>query len=284
MNNGASPRISTTRLGTVVAFDVENLHHHATTSPTSDPGRRCQSSQRADGRRRPCTALAPARRAPARRTRFARPTSLHVGAVASICSGRRLQFFRNSMVTEVGLRSLSFVDRVSVTTSCPATEYQANRFGAVGVTFLGSALLISLLVTVLMAGIATPRGSFTALVWDYRRPACASSTARAGWQAFYTAHAGLEKLTDGPVGNLFSKATSRRPGQQMNAIMPAPPPAPLGVQVARHRTEETDTRVNFPAGSGPATRRPRSRDGNILVAGPFQGLVEAWQDAVPQWR
>ena len=123
----------------------------------------------------------------------------------------------------------------------------------------GAALLSSLLVMLLMAGVTA---GFTALVITDTRVRQLDSSRT---QSFYAVHAGLEKLT-ADLGDLFA-ANVAPTATQVNAIGDTPPGA-LGVTWGQ--PDGTDGyRVTFPTDAG----------GNPLATvmtvaqGPFQGLV-----------
>src|SRR6516164_7111852 len=122
----------------------------------------------------------------------------------------------------------------------------------------GAALTGVMLVTLLMAAITA---AFTALVITDSRVRFLDGTRT---QAFYTAHAGLEKMT-ADLGNLFSNNFAPT-GAQVNALTNAPPN--LGNQwLAPDGT------------SGYTITFPQNAQGNpvssvtTVQSGAFQGLV-----------
>lgn len=84
-------------------------------------------------------------------------------------------------------------------------------------------------------------------------------------QAFYAAHAGLEKLTT-DLGNLFT-VTFRPTGAQVNALRVSPPVLP-DISFAGNGTE-AGYRIEFPmdANGNPVA------ENRTIVSGPFQGFV-----------
>lgn len=122
----------------------------------------------------------------------------------------------------------------------------------------GSAMLTSLLVLVLMAGIAA---GLTALVITDTQVRSLDGTRV---QAFYTAHAGLEKLT-ADLGDLFS-VNFAPTAAALNTIAAAPPA--LGAQWLA--SDGTDGYVvTFPVGAGVNPEASIT----TVNSGPFQGLV-----------
>jgi hypothetical protein len=123
----------------------------------------------------------------------------------------------------------------------------------------GAALLSSLLVMLLMAGVTA---GFTALVITDTKVRSLDS---ARTQAFYAVHAGLEKLT-ADLGDLF--AVNVAPTAAQVTAIAGTPPTTLGITWTE--PDGTDGyRVNFPtdAGGNP------SATVMTVQNGPFQGLV-----------
>ena len=121
---------------------------------------------------------------------------------------------------------------------------------------LVSALLVLLLMSALMVG-------FIAMATTDIRVRQMSAT-RA--QAFYAAHAGIEKLT-ADVGDLFSSNFAPT-GAQINALE-ATPPADLGGVTWMEGDGDSGYRIDFPAD---ADGNPRAETRTIL-SGPFQGFI-----------
>jgi hypothetical protein len=123
----------------------------------------------------------------------------------------------------------------------------------------GMAVLGALLVLVLMAGIAS--GLMALAVTDARVRAADGTRV----QAFYTAHAGLEKLT-ADLGDLFS-ATVAPTGAQIAALGNLPPN--LGNANWLEPDGADGYRIQFPTdGGGNPTASVTT-----VMSGPFQGLV-----------
>ncbi|MEO8481876.1 MAG: hypothetical protein ABI634_06675 [Acidobacteriota bacterium] len=123
----------------------------------------------------------------------------------------------------------------------------------------GAALLSSLLVMLLMAGVTA---GFTALVITDTRVRQLDSSRT---QSFYAVHAGLEKLT-ADLGDLFA-ANVAPTSAQINGIANTPPTT-LGVTWTE--PDGTDGyRVNFPTDAGGNPQATVMTVSN----GPFQGLV-----------
>jgi hypothetical protein len=122
----------------------------------------------------------------------------------------------------------------------------------------GIALISSILVLALMVGVLA---GVTALVITDVRVRTLDNTRT---QAFYTAHAGLEKLT-ADLGDLFSTDVSPA-GAAVNAIANAPP----ALNAAWLEPDGTDGyTVTFPAD---VAGNPLAAVANVQ-SGPFQGLV-----------
>jgi len=123
----------------------------------------------------------------------------------------------------------------------------------------GAALVSSLLALMLMAAITA---GFTALVITDTRVRSMDNTRT---QAFYVAHAGLEKMTS-DLGDLF--AVNFAPtAAQLGALANTPPAMP-GVTWLRPDGTDGYT-TTFPAGGG---GNPQSAIMTVM-SGPFQGLV-----------
>jgi hypothetical protein len=123
----------------------------------------------------------------------------------------------------------------------------------------GAALVSSLLALMLMAAITA---GFTALVITDTRVRSMDNTRT---QAFYTAHAGLEKMTS-DLGDLF--AVNFAPtAAQINALANTPPAMP-GVTWLRPDGTDGYT-TTFPVGGG---GNPQASIMTVM-SGPFQGLV-----------
>jgi hypothetical protein len=122
----------------------------------------------------------------------------------------------------------------------------------------GAALISSLLILVLMAGLTA---GLTALVITDTRVRMLDNTRT---QSFYVAHAGLEKLT-ADLGDLFSSNFAPT-GAQINALTTTPPA--LGAQWLQPDGSSGYT-INFPTD---ASGNPAATAMTVL-SGPFQGLV-----------
>lgn len=120
---------------------------------------------------------------------------------------------------------------------------------------LVAAMLMVLLASCILAG-------FTATVMSDQRM---RGVDRDRTQAFYAAHAGLEKLTT-DLGNLFT-VTFRPTGAQVNALTTTPPVLP-DISFAGNGTE-LGYRIQFPmdANGNPVA------ENRTIVSGPFQGFV-----------
>jgi hypothetical protein len=123
----------------------------------------------------------------------------------------------------------------------------------------GAALLSSLLVMLLMAGVTA---GFTALVITDTRVRALDSTRT---ESFYAVHAGLEKLTS-DIGDLFA-GTVAPTAAQVNALTDAPP-SDLGVTWAQP-DGSSGYRISYDTD---ADGNPQSTVMNVQQ-GPFQGLV-----------
>jgi hypothetical protein len=123
----------------------------------------------------------------------------------------------------------------------------------------GAALVSSLLALMLMAAITA---GFTALVITDTRARSMDNTRT---QAFYVAHAGLEKMTS-DLGNLF--AVNFAPTAVQIATLANTPPAMPGVTWLRPDGADGYT-TTFPVGAG---GNPQASQMTVL-SGPFQGLV-----------
>ncbi len=123
----------------------------------------------------------------------------------------------------------------------------------------GMAVVSALLVMILMAGIAA--GLMALVVTDARVRALDGTRT----QAFYTAHAGLEKLTS-DLGDLFSVNVAPT-GAQINVLANLPPAVGGATWLEADGTDGYT--INFPvdlAGNPTASV-------TTVNAGPFQGLV-----------
>jgi hypothetical protein len=120
---------------------------------------------------------------------------------------------------------------------------------------LVAAMLMVLLVSCVLVG-------FTATVMSDQQM---RGVDRARTQAFYAAHAGLEKLTT-DLGNLFT-VTFRPTGAQVNALTSSPPVLP-DISFAGNGLE-SGYRVQFPMD----TNGNPVAENRTIVSGPFQGFV-----------
>jgi hypothetical protein len=120
---------------------------------------------------------------------------------------------------------------------------------------LVTTLMLLLLVSALLVG-------FTAVVMSDQQ---IRGIDRTRTEAFYTAHAGLEKLT-ADLGNLF--ASNYAPtGAQIHAVAATPPALPGATFTAADGT--SGYKILFPAN---ASGNPTATSHNI-ASGPYQGLV-----------
>lgn len=121
----------------------------------------------------------------------------------------------------------------------------------------GAALVTTMMIIVLMAGLTA---GMTAIVMSDTKVRAMDNTRT---QAFYTAHAGLEKLT-ADLGDLFSSNFAPTTAQ-VNALTATPPPL-------NATWEEPDGtsgyRIVFPNAGGSPTASTMT-----VISGPFQGLV-----------
>ena len=121
----------------------------------------------------------------------------------------------------------------------------------------GAALVTTMMIIVLMAGLTA---GMTAIVMSDTKVRAMDNTRT---QAFYTAHAGLEKLT-ADLGDLFSSNFAPTTAQ-VNALTATPPPLGATWQEA---DGTSGYRIVFPNAGGSPTASTMT-----VMAGPFQGLV-----------
>ena len=139
--------------------------------------------------------------------------------------------------------------------ACPAPDRRDPRWhGESGIALVAS-LLVTLLVSALLVG-------FTSLVISDQKIRTADAD---GTQAFYAAHAGLEKLTS-DLGTLF-EANYAASGAQIQAQTANPPALPQVSYLAPNGS------------SGYTIAFPTNNQGNPVAqnrtigSGPFQGFV-----------
>src|SRR6187401_996258 len=106
-------------------------------------------------------------------------------------------------------------------------------------TDTGAALISALMMVVLMAGLTA---TITVMVISDTQVRSLDSTRT---QSFYSAHAGLEKLT-ADLGDLFS-ANFAPTAAQINALMATPPP--IGV-TWQEPDGSNGYRINYPTDAG----------------------------------
>jgi hypothetical protein len=138
-------------------------------------------------------------------------------------------------------------------------EFVMRKFRTKAAEDRGAALVSSLLALMLMAAITA---GFMALVVTDTRVRSMDNTRT---QAFYVAHAGLEKMTS-DLGDLF--AVNFAPtAAQINALANTPPALPGVTWLKPDGTDGYTT--TFPAGGG---GNPQASVMTVM-SGPFQGLV-----------